>query len=325
VGGSYAGALSAWMRYKFPHLVQGAISSSGVVRSILDFYQLEEQIRSDLEQSGEKCVNVVKEFEKYAQEQMLSGDSSKIHKFLEIFNAHDLDLEVEDFMYFFADLYTTEVQYGKRRAFCKFLDEMDDGLPIEEKLKKLGVLAKESSGVTPEKYTFDNILNTTIDFKKQKRQWTYQYCSSYAWFQTASPEESKRLRWIGMDLDYWRSYCQKAFDHPLYPNTKHTNFLSGGYEIGKHASNIFFSQGSDDPWKWAGIQFEEQVTQDSLEVGIIDCEDCGHCTDLHAAKDDDPAILKEIRQREIAAIKKWLKVTEPVEDNVEIRKTMLRT
>ena len=37
VGGSYAGALAAWFRSKYPHLTVGAISSSGVIQAIENF------------------------------------------------------------------------------------------------------------------------------------------------------------------------------------------------------------------------------------------------------------------------------------------------
>jgi esterase/lipase superfamily enzyme len=44
VGGSYPGAMTAWFRYKYPHLTVGSISSSGVVNAIEDFTAFDESI-----------------------------------------------------------------------------------------------------------------------------------------------------------------------------------------------------------------------------------------------------------------------------------------
>ena len=44
VGGSYPGALSAWFRYKYPHIAMGALSSSGVVNAIEDYYMFDVQM-----------------------------------------------------------------------------------------------------------------------------------------------------------------------------------------------------------------------------------------------------------------------------------------
>lgn len=37
MGGSYPGSLAAWMRLKYPHLVHGAVSTSGPLVAVSDF------------------------------------------------------------------------------------------------------------------------------------------------------------------------------------------------------------------------------------------------------------------------------------------------
>jgi len=39
ISGSYSGALSAWLRGKWPHIFAGAYSSSGVVNPFYEFSQ----------------------------------------------------------------------------------------------------------------------------------------------------------------------------------------------------------------------------------------------------------------------------------------------
>lgn len=61
VGGSYAGAMSAWFRAKYPHLTVGAIGSSGVVLAVEDFKAFDEQIYQSALKSGPECVSALQD------------------------------------------------------------------------------------------------------------------------------------------------------------------------------------------------------------------------------------------------------------------------
>ena len=39
IGGSYPGALSAWFKYKYPHIADGAWASSAVIKAVEDFFE----------------------------------------------------------------------------------------------------------------------------------------------------------------------------------------------------------------------------------------------------------------------------------------------
>lgn len=53
--------MSAWFRLKYPHLVVGALSSSGVINAIQEFYQFDEQVRESV---GEACATRLQDITK---------------------------------------------------------------------------------------------------------------------------------------------------------------------------------------------------------------------------------------------------------------------
>lgn len=59
VGGSYPGALSAWFRYKYPHLTIGSIASSAVVQAIENYQDFDLQMYLSAKKSGDYCVKAI--------------------------------------------------------------------------------------------------------------------------------------------------------------------------------------------------------------------------------------------------------------------------
>ncbi len=60
-GGSYPGSLSAWFRLKYPHLVHGAVSTSGPMFAKADFFEYLEVVSSALDTTNPKCKPAVQE------------------------------------------------------------------------------------------------------------------------------------------------------------------------------------------------------------------------------------------------------------------------
>ncbi|GMR46043.1 hypothetical protein PMAYCL1PPCAC_16238, partial [Pristionchus mayeri] len=57
VGGSYAGALSAWVRLKHPELIAGALASSAPILAQLDFYGYLQMVDADFKTHGGLCYD----------------------------------------------------------------------------------------------------------------------------------------------------------------------------------------------------------------------------------------------------------------------------
>jgi len=71
----------------------------------------------------------------------------------------------------------------------------------------------------------------------------------------------------------------------MKPATESWNMRYGGKT--PSVSNVIFTNGEEDPWKWASILPGQTTNKDILPIEIK-CADCGHCIDLHADLPDDP-------------------------------------
>jgi len=169
-----------------------------------------------------------------------------------------------DFANYFADLFAGKVQYGARTDMCKALNKSAFADVWTQYNYTRDYFGKVED---PYSYSIDYLKNTTIDFNKNMRQWSYQTCTEVAYFTTGT--EIHRMRAEILNLEHQKKTCYELFGNGIWPNVNQTNLLLGETHLTR--TNIFFTNGVEDPWKWAG---ELKVPENSgMEAQIVDCDD----------------------------------------------------
>eukprot|EP01113_Clastostelium_recurvatum_P030117 TRINITY_DN3649_c0_g1_i1.p1 TRINITY_DN3649_c0_g1~~TRINITY_DN3649_c0_g1_i1.p1 ORF type:complete len:489 (+),score=142.89 TRINITY_DN3649_c0_g1_i1:46-1467(+) len=290
IGGSYSGALSAWFRLKFPHISVGAIASSGVVNAILDFTAFDEHVA---EAAGHACADALRRVTALAEQAVQAGGAQK-DALKTLFSATTL-VDDGDFFYFLADSMAEGVQYGFQDQLCNPLVAAVVAnaslLPVYANYTQ-NVWTSSGLGV-PAEYATAWQQNITIDSSKADRQWWFQTCTEFGYFQNAPSVGA--IRSARVNMTYHRTHCANVFGAPLWPDTESTNEYYGGNHT--EATKVIFVNGSQDPWQKASIV----TSVSSLEPAImITCNDCGHCVDLRGcpepgAKCADQGAVDEAR------------------------------
>ena len=233
IGGSYPGALSAWFRYKYPHLTVGALASSAVVETIEEFIDFDKQIRTSTLKSGPECPESIQNLTHLA-ENYLTNDNLR-EQFLESFNAQNLSNE--EFLFFLADIFVELVQYGKREFLCDLLKNKS----VDEQMDAIRNYSLVNA--PPQSYGAYYLRNETVDVNNDGRQWTYQTCAEVGYFQTFYPNKTLSMRSTNVTLDFYRKWCRDSFGANLWPNVEITNLELGGKDL--EAFNLIFTNGGE--------------------------------------------------------------------------------
>ena len=114
MGGSYPGALSAWYRYKYPHLTIGAIASSAVINAFAYYPQFDEQMFLSANKSGDYCWKAINDTSARVENIIASADGAA---FKAQFPGADKLSDVE-FLFFWSDAIVEKIQYGSRTQLC---------------------------------------------------------------------------------------------------------------------------------------------------------------------------------------------------------------
>ncbi|EDO31220.1 predicted protein [Nematostella vectensis] len=314
-GGSYPGSLSAWFRIKYPHLVIGAVASSAPVEAQTDFKDYNNVVASSLSSplvGGSKlCMHNIEEAFKFVDRLLDTKNFKTLEKdFIacnDISKLNDTWMFASNLAGFFMGLvqYNNQVPGINIAYVCKQMNNAS-----RSPYKSLSILYKQQIQKTAScsDFSYENFMKTVKTQKRDPdgfdmiRQWYYQSCTQFGYFQTCEPGThcvfSKRLGIIN-DMDL----CQEVFEIALGQLKARINFTNEYYG-GKRprGSKIVFVNGSIDPWHSLSVV----TNQTSSEVAVF-IPGTSHCANMGANQPNDPPALVEARRRVTAIVGEWLK------------------
>lgn len=184
-GGSYPGSLAAWVREKYPHLIHGAISSSGPLLAKADFIEYYEVVRNSLATFSNECVNAVREG--YKQIDILLkhmiGQRTLNEKFklcTPIEQSINNIWDMTNFYESIASNFAGVVQYNKDNSphatvtiddVCNIMINTTIGPPIH-RLAEVNSLLLKTDGEDCLDYKYDKMINDMREFS-----WTSKMAS----------------------------------------------------------------------------------------------------------------------------------------------------
>ena len=125
------------------------------------------------------------------------------------------------------------------------------------------------------------------------RQWVFQTCSQFAYFQTT--DSFNQPFGSLFPLKFFLQQCLDIYGPKFTPETiegavEWTNTYYGAREIASSATNIVFPNGSIDPWHALGI-----TSTTSKTVEAIFINGTAHCANMYPPRDSDLEELKDAR------------------------------
>ncbi|GIL59446.1 hypothetical protein Vafri_14127, partial [Volvox africanus] len=329
-GGSYGGMLAAWMRLKYPHVLDGSIAASAPIWNFLGesppfdtgaFAKGVTYDASELAGSAPACIynvrstwDVLRVYGRDDEGRAFLADSLGLCPDAKPRNSDDVAVLREwlaaawDMMamgnFPYPSSYITN-GHGELPAFpvrvaCSYLDSesFTDGDLLEAMSQAVGVYYNHTGDVL----CFDPLGGTDPDSDHDASFWDFQWCAEM--LMPFSKDGERDMFWEEpFDLQAAIAACNQSWGitpRPLWATTEW-----GGRRIAS-GSNIVFSNGLLDPWHGGGVL--EDIS-DSMPAVII--PEGAHHLDLMFSHPDDPLSVIEVRKFQREAIRDWIRVPFP--------------
>ncbi|KAI4457715.1 protease s28 pro-x carboxypeptidase-related [Holotrichia oblita] len=301
VGGSYSAMLATWMRVKYPHLVDAALSSSAPLRAVADFYEYYEVVAKSLEDVSEECVSTIAEamdeIDTRFQTESGIADVSTLLGMENPVNASEPNRS-----YFFSTLASPFAQLVQYASGTDLEDACSTLLSYEGTAFKKFIsyinMYYHPYTITDYDYYVSYLRNPRIT-SGIYRQWYYQTCTEYGFYQTAS---STKQPFKNFGVDLFIKLCEDAFEIPqevLNLGIERTNLLYGS--VAPEVTRVVSTHGTVDPWHPLGV-----LNDVNPEAPVFVINGASHCADLSSLGSSDSAEMINAKTKVKEYIAEWI-------------------
>ncbi|XP_033734506.1 thymus-specific serine protease-like [Pecten maximus] len=315
-GGSYSGALSAWFRIKYPHLVIGALASSAPVRALENFEGYNDVVAASLESSivggNEECMTQIQQAFIQIDALLKLGNHTLLEGYFKSCEPVTDPLDRLTFVSNLASIVQGVVQYNNEipgldiDGICGIMAVSSDPL---RNLAALNTEFMKIMNMSCVNNTYAEsvrmVANTTVDRKAQGpgiRQWIWQTCTQFGYYQTCDDNTNCPFSRL-IDLPSQTKLCSDFFNITPQDIAKFVSFTNDYYGGDRpHGNKIIFSNGSIDPWHKLGVLTDLSDTEKAVFI-----VGTAHCNDLGSSNSKDPQQLTAARKKIATIITGWLK------------------
>ena len=294
VGGSYAGNLAAYARMKFPAEFAGAVASSAPVRPEPNFTAYDHHVANlagraciaDLQKALAEIEETTKTPQGYEQVRNNFGAKSVSRR--------------DDFLYLLSDIVSAAIQLGLKDDFCATVHAKgvagfrEMKLKVDTDIGDFAVYTAEES---------ENISLAKHGSGLGLRQWFYQSCQEYGFWQNAWPDILESAKSHEIDARYHDHLCQRLFNLPGAASTVETRSEYFVPLMSTLTTNVMFTRGSLDPWASLGVSVQDQSTF-GPDVSVREIQGALHCEDLMLG---GSSAIQAAKAQMGESIKTWLR------------------
>uniref|UniRef100_A0A1B0CT00 Prolylcarboxypeptidase n=1 Tax=Lutzomyia longipalpis TaxID=7200 RepID=A0A1B0CT00_LUTLO len=305
VGGSYSATMVTWFRQKYPELVNGAWSSSAPLLAQADFVEYFETIGQSIRTvGGDACYNAIegafREMERLVEDEDFETLAEKTNMCSTLENNPD---NIAVFFGTAAIFIAPLVQYhrpGDIEWACATI------MGQESNIEGYGEFIRQTIGVC-----WDADYDEAIQYYANtewspdiSRQWLYQTCNEFGWFQTSGSPDQPFGSMFPVEMNF--QICHDVFGDSYYNesinyNIYITNLNNNG--LNPVITNVYSTHGQLDPWRPMGIQ--ENVNSFAPVVVI---PGASHCMDLYSISPDDSPEMIASKQRTTALVRQFWRI-----------------